>query len=96
MLTKLEKQTLRKARKLIEEGVEHYICFALSILIARDANNEKQREAIKVLKAYISTQLGDNAAYLEEWQRANGFGDRTNAQTKQDRLDWIDWMLGKK
>ena len=86
MLSKEEREYLKQARYAIAKGQEEFICVAL---------NECGEEETRRLRQYISKQLGSGLYTLDAWQLQQGIS-RSHHQIRQDRLDWIDWMLGEK
>ncbi|CAJ6339639.1 hypothetical protein [Burkholderia pseudomallei] len=88
MMTDEMREALKLARHLIETRDVDRICIAL-IWIAR--NYPRLGGACFTLREYIEKCLGDED--FDYWQLNNGFGLRHPAQTRRDRLAWIDWML---
>lgn len=86
MLSKKEREYLKQARYAIAKGQEEYICVAL---------NGCGEEETRRLRQYIPKQLGSGLYTLDAWQFQRGIA-RSPRQIRQDRLDWIDWMLGEK
>ncbi|MCL4664453.1 hypothetical protein L0Z16_03465 [Burkholderia multivorans] len=89
-LTPEKREALTIARRRIATEADTYICYALSYVATNCPGLD--RAAIE-LKCYIADQLGAPFTGLETWQRRNGFGGRSLAQQRRDRLAWIDWML---
>ncbi|WP_261520097.1 hypothetical protein [Burkholderia multivorans] len=89
-LTPEKREALKLARERIAAGQSRYICFALESATIKRPDLE---EAAAELKDYIHGKLGNRCVSLEGWQQRNGFGERSMAQTRRDRLAWIDWML---
>lgn len=93
-LTPEKREVLKLARERIEKKMNHYICHALS-----DAAfwEPRLKEAARELRSFVNEQVRIEgarcSATLEKWQRRNGFGGRSIAQVRRDRLAWIDWML---
>lgn len=88
---------LLRAQVQIRLGKHSHICYALN-KVAEEFNDtplwirERDRE---YLKSYIMAQL-DYYGTLERWQAAKWLIGRSWFERQQDRIDWIDWMLGKK
>lgn len=87
-----ERELLKVARNRIYSRRNRFLCLAMADLSRLD---DRYHKAYKRLTRYVSEQLGENAASLDQWQKLNGFRDRTLEQTRLDRLEWIDWMLGE-
>ena len=87
---KIKIRLLQKARVNIEKDNARGVCYAVSRDYAIFTPSEET--ACIELKNYISVAI-DGYGWLDGWQQANGFGYRTAAERKQDRLDWIDWMI---
>lgn len=81
---------LEMARKNIISGDARGLCYALT----RGHSHFTSGEVIACadLKQYISDALRGHG-WLEDWQEQNGLGKRGSSRAKQDRLDWIDWMI---
>ncbi|AAQ54971.1 hypothetical protein Bcep22_gp38 [Burkholderia phage Bcep22] len=89
-LTPEKREALKLARERIAKRQSRYICFALEEV---ERLHPALAAACAALLNYIESQIGDQYTSLETWQRRNGFRARTSAQTRLDRLAWIDWML---
>lgn len=90
-LSKNEREALILARGKIARRQRLYICLAL-ITVACD--DPRLQIATRRLRTYIETRLGTSST-LCGWQVAQGI-TRTPHEARQDRLAWIDWMLGAK
>jgi hypothetical protein len=90
-ISKVKRQLLIKARERIIWGKNDLICYALMDA----ARTQEEQHASHLLRSYISQQLGGGWMRLEIWQRENGYGNRDRHQVKQDRINWISWMLGE-
>lgn len=88
-MNKIQRKILKRARNLIENCDERYICGAIDTVIE---NNPSWESDGGYLKSYIDRQLGGNVG-LWGWQRRNGLNPESRNHRK-DRLQWIDWMLG--
>lgn len=90
-------EALKAARRMIEEKRHSYICNALDQEVA-DGSAHLSIAAAE-LCAYMHASLGGPRGFykfdptLENWQTDNGLGSRASAQTRADRLAWIDWMI---
>lgn len=89
MLTDIERELLKRARQRIKNNRSSYICYALS----NEAQTPEERRAATRLRDFIENQLYPNCS-LQGWQEDHGI-HRSQSQRKQDRLNWIDWMLGE-
>lgn len=81
---------LEKARMHIVRGQARGLCYALSL--GYNSFTRVQKNASLDLRVYVRTALKDSL-WLSDWQIANGLGIRSANQVRQDRLDWIDWMI---
>jgi hypothetical protein len=95
MLTLEKREALLKVRHLIECGQEFYICWALQAVARR---NSHLFVTCGELEEFVVWSLGgrDKEGFspsLCAWQKRNGWGNRSVPQGRQDRLDWLDWML---
>jgi hypothetical protein len=91
MLTKNEEWVLKKARARIAAKKEDYIC---SALIAVALLHPQQEKACNRMRKFIELKLNGNCT-LCIWQMNTGRGIRSRTQLRSDRLNWIDWMLGR-
>jgi hypothetical protein len=91
MLTKNEEWVLKKARAHVAAGRRAFICTALDE-VARQYPAKKN--ACERMQYFIQLKLQGEMT-LGTWQMNNGRGERSRTQLKQDRVRWIDWMLGK-
>jgi hypothetical protein len=88
MLTQIERSILLIARHRILKGDETYLCYAImAALNGRTSSHFR-------LTNYVQMMIHPHHT-LESWQYSNGLGNRSSAQNRQDRLDWIDWMLSE-
>lgn len=87
-----ERELLKVARERIYTRRNRFLCLAMADLARMD---DRYHKAYKRLAKYVSKQLGEHAASLDQWQQQNGFSGRTLEQTRLDRIEWIDWMLGE-
>lgn len=96
-MTESQYAMLLRARFQIKCGAASHICYALNqVSTSFDDTPLWMRELDReYLKSYITEQL-EYYGTLEQWQINNGFGVRGKVRCRQDRLDWIDWMLGVK
>lgn len=99
MLNNPKREVLRCVRDLIEEKEESFLCWALQRV---GRKYSYLTEACAELEEFIVEALGGRdedgiSNALETWQKANGWGSRWTCgfldETRQDRLNWIDWML---
>ena len=83
---------LKKARKLIENNKNIYICFAL-----RDSRTYNSSNAEFQIVNFISKSLGDFSTYdgwmAQKHNRIYNRHDYWDVISKQGRLQWIDWMI---
>lgn len=90
----MKREALKRARELIADRSERYICNALGSVAVRHPH---LRNTCDRLKSYIERQL-DGYTALGAWQKNNLDPIRNARSTREtlraDRLDWIDWMLG--
>jgi hypothetical protein len=91
MLTQIERTILLIARHRILSHQNTYLCMAI-----RDApiKTFEGMYASMRLRMYLERMLKPWGS-LDGWQYDNGFGNRSEAQKRQDRLDWIDWILSE-
>lgn len=96
----LIREALLKARTNIQDENNIYLCYALD-----DVANSHHRlnKACEYVRSYVRQQL-DGFAFLEDWQdnrRATAEPNRLFLMSKnrpvharrQDRINWINWML---
>lgn len=96
-ITKIEREVLEEAREQLRLKFRDSICGALiryRELLWRFPVQSRMdhRNAAEKLRRYFQDSLGEHS-YLEYWQEANGFPDRSEKQLRQDRIDWINWVL---
>jgi hypothetical protein len=89
---------LKQARANIKRGHNVYLCRALSSVAY---NRPALTDTVAYLRQYVMSKLGGEA-YLDHWQRKKMLGTtvqmwnypyHTDAQRRQHRIRWIDWML---
>lgn len=88
-LTPEKREALKLARARIESRQNMFICHALNWV---QFSRPDLKEACVSLKLYIAKQISPERS-LGMWQLLRGFGYRSDAQRRLDRLAWIDWML---
>lgn len=90
-------EALRLARGIIvsRKECEPFLCNALTAVASCEPHLAHTCEELKKYIASVLPPKGVFSPTLEEWQWENGYpkGSRTVAQRKQDRLDWVDWMI---
>jgi len=92
MLTTREREMLLLAQARIARHEDDFICVALMDIERVWFNHaEEAIQASTRLRDYIRESL-DGCETLDEWQRRHGIW-RSHVTCRQDRLDWIDWML---
>lgn len=92
---------LTVARQLIVDGHETYICLAIGTALYKIAEHSsdyatdyaRYKQAADELKRYINRKLDKYNGTLQDWQRKQGCYVSVY-QSRQDRLGWIDYMLG--
>ena len=87
-------KALKKARHLISNLDEDYICFALDTVAGK---NPALAQAIIDLKCYINYQLSPTDTLLG-WQHNNDVDFivfRNIRADRADRIAWIDWMINE-
>jgi hypothetical protein len=90
-MTKDERRALLLARRRIKTFRSfHYLCVALQEVA--DEHHELYPATLR-LRGYIRRQLGGFST-LGVWQCRRGLEPRLR-DARQDRIDWIDWMLGR-
>lgn len=87
---KLKIKLLTEAKEYIKTGRCQGICSALQLSGMRHIT--AHRNARRQLLAYISQSLV-GYLWLEGWQSYHKFRGRSELRVRQDRLDWIDWMI---
>ena len=94
-LTTLDREALTKARALIAEGREIYICHALQTVADHRPRLRASRDR---LKAWIERELLPCYS-LDSWNADNGrkvhWRDCSRDTRREWRLQWIDWMLNE-
>ncbi|MCW3543080.1 hypothetical protein [Burkholderia cenocepacia] len=88
-LTREKREALKHARERIAANKNQFICHALDWI--KEYRPELGAACVS-LKRYIARQLRPVNS-LGQWQELHGFGHRSDAQRRADRLAWIDWML---
>lgn len=104
MLSVLERQLLSHARAILDASLHpKYLCTALgeaaNVVLIQDTQSQIYTQiatANRKLMGYISYSL-DGHRTLEDWQRANGHNvsGRFTREFNLNRMNWVDWMLGK-
>lgn len=88
---------LNQAKEEIRKGYSTGLCNAISsakmeVKYVEGADYETISQAAMELSSYVQRVLNMNS-WLPGWQKENGFERRSVAQQRQDRMDWIDWMI---
>jgi hypothetical protein len=99
MLNEWEEKLLREARELLRKKQVRYVCMALDDaedILGRDSLNCAEFALARVrLQKYIRAQIAP-CSYLSAWQSCViGISRTTPDKLRQDRIDWISWMLGE-
>lgn len=89
MLTKKDRASLLRVKELILERKSSFICLALDRV---SIDSPELSKSCGRLRRYVRLALG-NASTLQTWQKDNGIPARTREQRRNDRMDWIDWLL---
>lgn len=87
---KLKIKLLTEAKEYVTTGRAIGICTA--IRMSGQRNTTAHRNARTQLLSYISKSLC-GYLWLERWQSAKKFRGRSELRVRQDRMDWIDWMI---
>jgi hypothetical protein len=89
---------LQKARANIKAGRNIYLCRALASVVY---HQPALSDTAEYLRRYVMNKLG-GFPYLDSWQRQEMLSTtvrtwdqpyQTDAQRRQHRIRWIDWML---
>jgi hypothetical protein len=100
-LNKIERKLLKQVRRMLRRGETAYICRGLATASYEMRLGEACSKLQKCEQISIATRRLDNYVMecldgshaLGGWQRANGHGERSDEQRRQDRIAWITWML---
>lgn len=84
------KLILYRARGLIRDHQEGMVCLAIQRVIGKYPHLKEEGE---YLQDYIMIQLCGHGS-LHTWQHFRGIS-HSFEERRQDRINWISWMLGE-
>ncbi len=94
MLSDLERRILVESRRLIKNGIQKYVCYAIRDLEIYDEKYVKVSAAKSRLTKYIVESLGNHCTLGSWMSRRNGNTWPSDDDQRKARIAWISWMLG--